>query len=301
MERIFGNDVEKLKYHLGILLDMETDRSAEDTNVHRVRRILEMMEMCGNCTETDDVDEFAKRFHDKYHVNVSVCRHKKNVYAWRFLKIAACLLLCVVLFFGTEFVAVNAFDVSIVQLMREWGDSIQKYVGEFDAHDNAMEESLKQAKDGRIILPQIEIDMAKDFYIISGYEEQEAERLAVQHAKEINALYQEAIANGYTASEKEIREYLEELKRQFQIADNKEEIRIFMDRFESEQAYWDFQFEVYKKDLPIQKYNAASEREFIEEQNAGGEQDGLEIQDRWVEEFERRKAKMVEKYEFVVE
>lgn len=112
--------------------------------------------------------------------------------------------------------------------------------------------------------------------------------------KEVNALYQEAIANGYTASDQEVEEFLKEQKRQYGQAENKEEVYAFMDRFESKQAYWEFQSEVYKKDLPIQKYNAAREREFMEEQIAGGSADGLEFQDKWEHEFQRQKAEAVE-------
>lgn len=300
MANFFENDVEKLEYHLAMLLDTEENHPAENINPSKISRILEMMEMCGSRTETDDMDEFAEHFNDRYQVGLNTWHYKKNRYVSGFFKIAACFALFVLLFCGTEFIAVNAFDFSIVQSVCEWGESIQKYVDKIDEGDKAMQESLKPVEDGKIILPQIEIDMAKEFYMISGYEEMEAESLAIQYTKEINALYQEALANGYAVSDQEIQEYLEELKKLYQEAENKEEVYSFMDRFESEQAYWDFQFEVYKKNLPIQKYNAAGEREFMEEQGVSGSTDEVESQDRWADEFEKRKAEAVGKYEFVV-
>ena len=191
-------------------------------------------------------------------------------------------------------------DISDVS---EWGDSIQEYAEPVAEEDAAIEESLKPVAAGEeIVLPQTEIDMAKAFYLDAGYGEKEAEEAALQYVKEINVLYQEAIANGYDVTDQEIRDYLEELKQQYETAENKEEIQAFMDQFDSEEAYWDFQFEIYKKDLPIQKYNEAREQEYVEEQNTDGNPDEiLEIQNEWADEFEEEKAEAVENYEFTVE
>lgn len=293
------SDIEKLNYHLMKLLDLELERPAETVDIPRISRILELAELCGGYTDTGDLEAFAGRFNRRYRTELKPLRPQKPNLAQRLMKLAACLVLFAVLFCTAEFVAVNAFGVSIVQMLQEWGDSVQNYVDKFGGKDEAVEKSLEMSKRGKIILPQTEIDMAKDFYLVSGYGEKEAEALALQYVKETNALYQEAVANGYTVSDQEIRDYLEEQKEQYQTADNKEEIYAFMERFESEQAYWDFQFEIYKKDLPIQKYNAAREREFMQEQAENGSID--KTGDLWAEEFERQKARAVEKYDFAVE
>lgn len=284
-----------------MLLDEETSRTAEDMDVRKVSRILELAEMCGNGTDINDIGEFAQRFNRRYQTSLRPLRTQKHRVALSLARMAACFALFAFLFFAAEFIAVNAFGFSVVQTICNWGDSIQKYVDKVGGADEAIEKSLKPAADGRIVLPQAEIDMATDFYLISGYREKEAKELALQYVKEVNALYQEAIANGYTASDQEVEEFLKVQKRQYEQAENKEEVYAFMDRFESEQSYWEFQSEVYKKDLPIQKYNAAREREFMEKQIAGGTADGLEFQDKWEHEFQRQKAEAVEKYEFVVE
>ncbi len=301
MAESIKNDVDKLRRHLAMLLDEETKRTAEDMDVQKVSRILELAEMCGNGTDINDIGEFAQRFNRRYQTSLRPLRTQKHRVALSLARMAACFALFAFLFFAAEFIAVNAFGFSVVQTICNWGDSIQKYANKVDGADEAIEKSLKPAADGRIVLPQAEIDMAEDFYLISGYREKEAKELALQYVKEINALYQEAIANGYTASDQEVEEFLKEQKRQYEQAENKEEVYAFMDRFESEQAYWEFQSEVYKKDLPIQKYNASREREFMEKQIAGGSADSLELQDRWEHEFQRQKAEAVEKYEFVVE
>mgnify|MGYP002512313541 CR=1 FL=1 len=195
--------------------------------------------------------------------------------------------------------ASNDPDISTTD---EWGENIQEYVDVIDGNDETIEKSLVTADDGEIILPQTEIDMAKDFYLTSGYEEKEAEELAIQYVKEINVLYQEAIANGYTVTDEEIQEHLDELKKQYETAENKDEIHAFMSKFENEQAYWDFQFEMLKKDLPIQKYNAAREQEFIEEQTVNDNLDEkLKAQEEWEDEFESQKEDAVEEYDFSIE
>lgn len=301
MAESIKNDVDKLRRHLAMLLDEETKRTAEDMDVQKVSRILELAEMCGNGTDINDIGEFAQRFNRRYQTSLRPLRTQKHRVALSLARMAACFALFAFLFFAAEFIAVNAFGFSVVQTICNWGDSIQKYVDKVGGADEAIEKSLKPAADGRIVLPQAEIDMATDFYLISGYREKEAKELALQYVKEVNALYQEAIANGYTASDQEVEEFLKVQKRQYEQAENKEEVYAFMDRFESEQSYWEFQSEVYKKDLPIQKYNAAREREFMEKQIAGGTADGLEFQDKWEHEFQRQKAEAVEKYEFVVE
>ena len=203
---------------------------------------------------------------------------------------------------GLIVIPVAASNGSDISSTDEWGETIQEYVDIIDEDDETLEKSLITADDGEIILPQIEIDMAKDFYITSGYEEKEAEELAIQYVKEINALYQEAIANGYTVTDDEIQEHLDELKKQYETAENKDEIHAFMNKFDNEQAYWDFQFEMFKKDLPIQKYNAAREQEFIEEQTINDNPDEiLKLQNEWADEFEDMKEDAIEEYDFTIE
>lgn len=220
-----------------------------------------------------------------------------------FSVLSVCLLLCLL---GIPAYADCNNDISDVD---KWGNTIQGYADAIVSHDESIEESLRMPEGKEIVLPQIEIDMAKDFYISSGYEEKKAEKLAVQYVKEINVLYQEAIANGFTVSDQEIQEQLEQLKNQYQTAENKEEIHAFIEKFENEQAYWDFQFEMYKKDLPIQKYNAARERAFIEEKQSSIEkkrafaispEERMKIQEEWENVFDEEKETSVKEYEYTI-
>ena len=47
---------------------------------------------------------------------------------------------------------------------------------------------------------------------------------------------------------------MEELKKYITTSDNKDDAYAVMNSFKSDQEYWDYEFNVYQKDLPIQKY-----------------------------------------------
>lgn len=192
------------------------------------------------------------------------------------------------------------------------GKSIQKYVNDFDTENAAVKKSLNPLNGNEIILPQNEIDMAKDFYIATGYEEDVALNFAIEYVKDINTLYQEALKNGYSVTQNEINEHLNQMKIEFQTAENKEEIYSYIDLFESEAAYWEFQFEMFKKDLPIQKYISDKEYEFINK-NLANELSGkaysnqayydkmAEFQEAWIDEFENLKNEAKRNYDFIIE
>ena len=111
--------MEKLKYHLSILLDAEVSRPAEEMDVPKIERILEMIEMCGNHAKENDIDKFTENFNRKYHTSIkAVKKSRKNRMISRFLRIASCFILFVFLFCGMELVAVKAFDFSIIQFIR---------------------------------------------------------------------------------------------------------------------------------------------------------------------------------------
>lgn len=100
-----------------------------------------------------------------------------------------------------------------------------------------------------------------DFYTNEGYSEEEAFAAAQKDAEERNALYVEAMKNGYSVTDDEVYEWLDELRAILE-EDTTGVYQSAMEGFESEEAYWDYEFEVYKIDLPIQKYVSAKEQEF---------------------------------------
>ena len=126
------NDMEKLKYHLSILLDAEVSRTAEEIDIRKLGRILEMIEMCGNHAKENDIDKFTENFNRKYHTSIkAVKKSPKNRIMSRFLRIASCFILFVFLFCWMELVAVTAFDFSIKQFIRV---SANRLVFQVDGH-----------------------------------------------------------------------------------------------------------------------------------------------------------------------
>ena len=113
------------------------------------------------------------------------------------------------------------------------------------------------------------------------------------------ALYQQAIEAGYTVTDQEVYDYLEEVKGNLSNqSENKEDAMAIIEQFDSEEDYWNYEFEVYKKDLPIQKYMAAKEKEFKEV--APQAKSINEIEEEWQEYYEQIKAQAVENEEFKV-
>ena len=112
----------------------------------------------------------------------------------------------------TSFIFVISFSSNAKEsdslLEESYGKKIQKYLERSDNEEVSMSKSLELCENNTIVLPQKEINMAKDFYVSAGSDKKDAEGLAVEYVKEVNSLYQEAIKNGYTASDEEIKEHL---------------------------------------------------------------------------------------------
>lgn len=144
-----------------------------------------------------------------------------------------------------------------------------------------------------------DIEQAKQFFILSGAEEEQAEKQAVEYVMEREALYHAAIQNGYEVTEQEVWDYLEELKVTLNTADNKEDFQNILNQFDSEKEYWDFQFTVYEKNLPIQNYVKDLEKQYMETQTYS--EDGEDAERGWEEYFEKFKdsLKNDENYQIV--
>lgn len=114
---------------------------------------------------------------------------------------------------------------------------------------------------GSILSQNIDLDneeaAAIEFYRMQGMSEEEAKEQAITYLNEREQLYEEAVKAGYDVTDSEVEAYLEELKQTLYRADNSEDVMAVMEQFDSEEDYWKYEFEVYKKDLPIIKYREA--------------------------------------------
>lgn len=85
-------------------------------------------------------------------------------------------------------------------------------------------------------------------------------------------------------------------------ADNKSDADAIMSQFNSEEDYWEYEFYVYKKNLPIQNYVRDLEKNFNANQvdTYSEEDDNAETntEDAWISYFEQYKKMLVEQQKF---
>ena len=112
------------------------------------------------------------------------------------------------------------------------------------------------------VITKKDLEMSIDNLVLSGLKEENAIKEAVKLTMEREALYEEAVTEGFNVTDGEIKDYFEELKGTMDKADNKAQVDAIIKGFGSEEKYWDFEFGIYKKDLPIIKYQKALEAQY---------------------------------------
>lgn len=113
-----------------------------------------------------------------------------------------------------------------------------------------------------VIVTKKEFEQAREFYVMAGSSEKEAEDMAYDYVLRNATLYAEALRNGMAVSEEEVDKKIEALKTMFGEAGNADELKKVMEGFASEEAYWEYEKTVYRKSLPIEKYRMVLERDF---------------------------------------
>ena len=147
---------------------------------------------------------------------------------------------------------------SVIEVMRNIGGIFESHHNDSDSDDSV----FARGKSGGIITED-DIDQATDFYVAAGYDDSTAREMAITYMLERDALYQKAISEGYEVTDEEISSYLETLKATINNAVNKEEALALINEFDSEEEYWQYEFEVYRKNLPIEKYLDALKQEYL--------------------------------------
>lgn len=135
----------------------------------------------------------------------------------------------------------------------------------FNSYRDKTDESIyARGKSGGVITTK-DIEQATEFYILAGHEQSDAEDKAVEYMLQRDATYQRAIATGYSVSDDEINDYLDDLKVTINDSINSEEAQALISQFGSEEGYWQHEFEVYKINLPIEKYLESLKTRIFEE------------------------------------
>lgn len=146
--------------------------------------------------------------------------------------------------------------------VHEEGEYLVSTVGNLsDMEQNVTaEDVVTVGKD--ILVTEPEIETAKDYYLAQNENESKAENDALDYMTEFDAMYVEAVKNGYDVSESEVKAYVNNLKKIYAEAENKDDIKEIISTYDSEDAYWEDMIRVYYKQLPIEKYVSSLEEDF---------------------------------------
>ena len=84
----------------------------------------------------------------------------------------------------------------------------------------------------------------------------------------------------------------------FSESDQTDELKQLMNGFESEEAYWEYEYEVYKKSLPIEKYRIFLGKEFSEKETS--EKGSEEYQNEWIKWYDSYQEDLAKEQNFIV-
>lgn len=170
-------------------------------------------------------------------------------------RILIVISLSAIFLMGTITAYATSVSTEDAQLWSKIGQLFKSYK---DSSDDSI---FAKGKSGGIVTKE-DIEQATEFYVLAGYSESESREKAIDYMLSRDALYQKAISEGYTVTNDEIWAYLDELKVTISQSDNAEQAQILIDQFDSEEEYWQHEFEVYQVNLPIEKYTEALQQEY---------------------------------------
>ena len=110
--------------------------------------------------------------------------------------------------------------------------------------------------------------------------------------------YKRVQSHPFNVTDEEINAKIEELKKMFSESDQMDELKKLMNEFESEEAYWKYEYEVYKKSLPIEKYRIFLEKEFSEKETS--EKGSEEYQNEWIKWYDTYQEDLAKEQNFIV-
>lgn len=181
-----------------------------------------------------------------------------------------------------------------VKVLGEWGEILNRYAGMPPTY---ADEDL-YAVGNSITVTKREVEQATDFFVRASDDYDTARAKAIDSAMKREALYAAAVKNGYTVTEEEIWEYLDGLKEFISGATNKDDVQAVIDAFPSEEDYWNYEFTVYQKNLPIEKYADHLRKVYYEQLNSEGAEGDYNL--LWKEYYEEFQEQLVEEQEFQI-
>lgn len=209
------------------------------------------------------------------------------------------IILSALLIAGTASIYTYATD-STESMMSQVGSIFHKYT-----HTNKNgDEIYAHGKNGAVVTTD-EINQTTEFFITSGMDEATAKQKAISYSLQHEALYQKAIQEGYSVTDDEVYAYLDELKKSINTSENKSDAEALIAQYDSPKEYWQYEFEVYKKDLPIIKYSEQLKKDFIAQSKSalsGKSSSNAEADpmDAWNAYYEKFKSNLVLEENFKV-
>ena len=118
-----------------------------------------------------------------------------------------------------------------------------------------------------VLVTEDELKSTKQFFEASGLSDAVAEKKAIDYVEKCDAMYIDAIKAGYSVTDKEVSDYVDELRKTAKTVDNKDDVQKIISKYPSEDDYWNYMKIVYEKQLPIQKYVESLENDFEKQNN----------------------------------
>ena len=180
------------------------------------------------------------------------------------------------------------------KVINKYGDFKVARKGIYSSEKTKLSEIKEIGRD--VIVTDEQINIAKDFYIESGKSKTQSEKEALEYVEKENALYAEAIKNGFDVTREDVEKYIEELKIIFEKSENKEDNKKMIESFGSKEEYWQYEKTIYKKLLPIQNYLDYLKRAYVKKYSSKYDMD--KVFEMWAEELERVKEDAVKKQSY---
>lgn len=126
-----------------------------------------------------------------------------------------------------------------VELWRQWGKIVKEFYDSKGSYDLDMES---------------DVELMKQFEELKGLDSEEAEHMAYKEVGETEALYYEAIAQGYEVTEEELLNDIEDVEHRMELPESVTYYEAMKEAFASEGDYRDLLLAQRRKQLPIEKY-----------------------------------------------
>ena len=131
------------------------------------------------------------------------------------------------------------------------------------------QQSLRSGNDvymrgDNIVIYKSEVDLIAGRWAVSGYKD--AEERAAQYLLKREALYHEALRQGYSATDEEAQEIVDSELETGKMSTNYDEFQAFLEEAElTDEAYWQAQHGLFKKELIISRYTEPIREAYAEE------------------------------------